>query len=398
MQIFQGIRVVELAQYVFVPAAGAVLADFGAEVIKVEPPGGDAYRHLELRGAQASRPNLGMEQNNRGKRSVVLDLKSPEGAEVMRKLVADADVFLTNFRPGALTRLGLDAAGLREMNPNIIYARGTGLGPNGPDSGRPGYDSISFWSRGGIAALLTDPKAPHSVRSRGAFGDHIGAMNLAFGIAGALLHRERTGEAAVVDASLFAAAMWTISSDATAAQYDDYTAWFERTEKGNPLTNSHRTSDGRWIQLCMQDPDRDWRALCQHIGHPDLADDPRFKDAKARKANRDAITDQLDAIFGRRSYAEWLEALADFPGPWEPQKDMRELLADPQVEANGYFPKMELDGGGTVHVVAAPVSFDGSSGRPTRSPHLGEHTAEVLRGVGLDDGRIEALRRQGVVG
>ena len=260
-EVFAGVKVVELAQWVFVPVAGAILADWGADVVRVERLEGDAYRGLATQGIGTERAgvNLSIALANRGKRSMAVDLQQTEGMAVLLELLEDADVFLTNLRPKALERLGLDAETVRERFPHVVYARGHGFGVRGPDADQPGYDSSAYFARGGLAHVLSPPELDYTVNQRGAMGDRSGAMALAFGIAGALLRRHRTGEGSVVDVSLLATAMWTLSSDLLAAlnggevaRGDSRGAFF------NPLVGTYRTSDDRHISLVFLQPYRYW--------------------------------------------------------------------------------------------------------------------------------------------
>ena len=216
---FEGVRVIELAQWVFVPVAGALLADWGADVVRIERIEGDPYRGLATQGigTDSGGVNLSVALANRGKRSIAIDLQQPEGLAVLHELLERADVFLTSLRPAALGRLGLDADTLRARYPRLVYSRGHGYGVRGPDADHPGYDASAFWSRGGVAHVLTPPDLEYPINQRGAMGDRNGAMSLAFGTAAALLRRERTGQGSVVDVSLLATAMWTLSSDVLAA-------------------------------------------------------------------------------------------------------------------------------------------------------------------------------------
>jgi len=216
---FSGVRVVELAQWVFVPVAGALLADWGADVLRIEKIEGDPYRALATQGigTDSGGVNVSVALANRGKRSVAIDLQTDDGMALLHELLSGADVFLTNLRPGALARLGLDADALRSRYPRLVYARGHGYGVRGPDADQAGYDASAFFARGGLAHVLTPPERDYPISQRGAMGDRNGAMSLAFGISAALLKRERTGEGSVVDVSLLATAMWTLSSDLLAA-------------------------------------------------------------------------------------------------------------------------------------------------------------------------------------
>ena len=264
---FEGIRVVELAQWVFVPVAGALLADWGADVVRIERPEGDPYRGLMTQGigTDSGGVNLSIALANRGKRSVALDLRHEEGRAILHELLATADVFLTNFRPGALRRLGLDAETLTERYPSLVYARGHGYGVRGPDADRPGYDSSAFWARGGMAHVLTPAELDQPIGQRGAMGDRNGAMALAFGMAAALLERTRTGRGSVVDVSLLGTAMWTLSSDVLSALQGQKPRAMSASGSGyvNPLVGSYRTKDGRHIQLVFLEADRYWADFCR---------------------------------------------------------------------------------------------------------------------------------------
>ncbi len=266
---FEGVRVVELAQWVFVPVAGALLADWGADVVRIERPEGDPYRGLATQGigSDSGGVNLSIALANRGKRSIALDLSTAGGLDVLHELLAGADVFLTSLRPGALARLGLDADQLTARYPSLVYARGHGFGARGPDADQPGYDASAFWARGGLADALTPPGSEHPINPRGALGDRNGAMALAFGIAGALLRKARTGAGSVVDVSLLATAMWTLSSDVlTALQGAELPRPGDRSASPNPLVGTYRTSDGRHLQLVYLQGDRYWADLCTALG------------------------------------------------------------------------------------------------------------------------------------
>ncbi len=306
--VFEGVRIVELAQWVFVPSAAALLADLGADVVKVEDPKtGDPARGLRTQGFGV---NLGtvdprVEQNNRGKRSVGIDIKQSGGLETLLRLVEGADVFVTSFRPASLARLGLSVEALRERNPRLIYARGHGLGVRGPHADLPSYDATAFWARGGIGATVAPPGLGHALTQRPAFGDHTSAMNLAFGIASALFRRATTGEPSVVDVSLLATASWVLSADIVSTGNPDYDPHAAYRGTTNPLVGTYETSDGRFISFVMLQPDRYWEPFCRGIGRSDLLEDPRFTDAKKRKENAAALSELLRAEFAAQPYTYW---------------------------------------------------------------------------------------------
>ena len=281
---FEGIRVVELAQWVFVPVAGALLADWGADVVRIDRPEGDPYRGLVTQGigAGSGNVNLSVALANRGKRSIALDLRTEAGLRVLHQLLEGADVFLTSLRPDALGRLGLDADALRQRYPKLVYARGNGYGMRGPDAGMAGYDASAFFARGGLAHVLTPADRDYPIAQRGAMGDRNGGMALAFGIAAALLKRGRTGEGSVVDVSLLGTAMWTLSSDLLSAlQGISPRAPSGRGPVINPLVGSYRTSDGRHISLVFLESDRYWGPFCEIVGRPELRTDARFAIARS---------------------------------------------------------------------------------------------------------------------
>lgn len=398
--VFEGVRVVELAQWVFVPVAGALLADWGADVIRVERLEGDPYRGLVTQGigADSAGINPSVALANRGKRSIAVDVQTEEGRTVLDGLLASADVFLTSLRPAALVRLGLDSPTLREKYPTLVYARGHGFGTRGPDRNQPGYDGSAFWARGGLAHMLTPAERDYPISQRGAIGDRNGAMALAFGIAAALFKRARTGTGSVVDVSLLATAMATLSSDVLAALSGE--APKPVSERGalvNPLTGSYRTKDGRHVQLMFLEADRYWPDFCRLVGREDLIEDPRFADMAARRTHSAACVAELDAEFARRTLAEWTILLADIDAPWAPVQTIEELIEDPQVIANGYLAEVQLENGASYRLPAVPVQLDERPPTMRRAPEHGEHTETVLLELGYDWDQISRLKELAVI-
>lgn len=399
-QMFAGVRVVELAQFVFVPAATAVLADLGAEVIHIEAVTGDPYRTMQINdGRQTKSANLSMEQNNRGKKSVAINVKTPEGRELLLRLIETADIFLTSIRPAALDRLSLGLDVIRARNPRIIYAHGNGLGFAGDEADRAGYDASCFWARGGFAHALT-PAGQPPIRPRAALGDHAGAMNIAFGIAAALYNRERTGEAASVEVSLLSSAMWILSADVCLSQAvseDVYNS--AMSERLYAQKRAYRTLDERYVQLMFLDPVRYWPGLCERVDRVALIDDPRFADAASRDANGADLIAELDAAFAARTLSEWRAAFKGWDAPWEVVQTIQEVATDPQGIANNYQYAVKVTDGTDISVVAGPVSFNGSAIpiNPRCSPMLGEHTADILRAIGVSDADISSWSEQNII-
>ena len=400
--VMKGVRILEVAQFWFVPSAAAILADWGADVLKIEhPERGDGQRGLASSGVSVAAGNVDflVQQPNRGKRSIGLDISQPAGRELLYKLAETCDVFLTNFLPEARRRLEIDVEHVRARNSKIIYARGHGYGVRGPDAERGGYDATAFWTRGGVAAALMAPDASEPPFQRAAFGDGIGGMTLAGGIAAALFHRERTGEAQIVDVSLLGTAMWVMSPDVVASKLigQPQLALSPRTSRANPVVNNYRTKDGRWLILVHLQSDRYWPDLCQRLGRLDLATDPRFVDIRTRAKNAERCIAELDAAFATRTLAEWRQAFEGMEGPWAVMQTPHELHDDPQVSANGYL--QEVDGGqrGRFALVANPVQFDETQPGLRRGPEMGEHTDEVLLELGFTHDELMNYKVHGVI-
>src|SRR5262245_30041428 len=400
-QVLSGVRVVEVAQWWFVPSAGAVLADWGADVIKIEHPvTGDPQRGLVTSGffPDTGGVNFMMEQSNRGKRSVGIDIANPGGRDALLKLVETADVFLTNFLPPARRKLGIDVDDIRAVSPRIIYVRGHGQGAREPDAERGGYDAASFWSRGGIGHALTPTAAAAPVMRRAAFGASAGGMTIAGGIAAALFHRERTGVGTVLDVSLLGTAMWILAPDIVMTRLTEQEMpVFNRTEAPNPIVNSYRTRDGRWIFLNMLQPDRFWADLCHHLGRDDMITDARFESGMARFMNRQDCVRELERVFASRTLAEWREALATVEGVWAPMQSAREVGEDPQAIANGYLSAVDRGDGTSFTLVASPVQFDETSPALRPAPECGQQTEEVLLSLGMTWEQLAALKESGAI-
>jgi crotonobetainyl-CoA:carnitine CoA-transferase CaiB-like acyl-CoA transferase len=374
-----GIKVVELGVWVAAPAAGGILADWGADVVKIEPPSGDPARMFGRMLQIESGANPPFEMDNRSKRSIVLDLGTDDGRKVAFELLADADVFVTNVRPAALERLGLDFDEVAARNPGLVYGLITGYGMAGPDADRAAYDVAAFWARAGLADLLTRPGDTPPFQ-RGGMGDHSVGMTLAAAVCAALVARQQSGTGQMVSTSLYRQGAYTVSFDLnTLLLTGQQVAIGQRESMGNPCMNNYAAGDGRRFWIVGLQGDRHWPALCRAVGRTDWFDDARFATARARALNASALIGELDALFAAKSLDEWATVFAAEPDFfWSPVNSISDVLADGQFHAAGgvvYVP----DGESSQPMVATPADFHGTPWEPrATAPGLGEHTDEIL--------------------
>ncbi len=403
-----GVRILEVAQFTFVPAAAAVLSDWGADVIKVEHAvTGDAQRGLvSVLGLDAVAPGSSfypiMEGPNRGKRSIGLDLAKPEVRPVLEQLIRQSDVFLTNYLPSARRKLGIDVEDVRAINPDIIFVRGSGFGVRGEDADKGGYDSTAFWARAGSAAHVTPADAEQMCQMpTGAYGDSMGGMTIAGGISAALYRRATTGETSVVDVSLLSVGAWAMQFGVNLAMVTGGPLPEAGSPKHgaarNPLSGTYRTSDGRWLMLTMLQPGRFWPGFVTLIGRPDLAEDSRFDSAEKLMANAPEAGRLVAEVLQERTYAEWTALFATMSGPWAPVQDVWEVSQDPMLRANGYISTVVDADGEQRELVTSPVQFDESPQQLTRAPQFAEHTDEILRELGVSDEQSIQLKIAGAV-
>lgn len=396
--MFEGIKILEVSAWVMVPGAGVLLSDLGADVIKVEhPQAGDPARGLVTGGASPSvgSVNMMVEQTNRGKRSIGLDMSQPEGRDILYRLAAGSDVFLTSLLPDVRQKLEIDVDHIRAHNPNIIYAKADAVGSDGPEQGKPGFDAAVFFGRAGILnSFATDGQLP---TPRPGFGDKTASLSLAFAIAAALYKREHTGEPSVVETSLLGTAMWVASSDIIYSQIVGKDFSTVERKATNPLSTRYLTSDSRWIMLAMLAPDRWWVEFVTTIGRTDLITDQRFATTKIRAANSEACVDEIQSTFASATLAEWLERLEHFRGPWEAVSNSFEVGSDQQAWANGYIASVAHDSGVDVTAIRTPVRVDGESHPLSTAPEAWQHTEEILLELGHDWDQIIDLKTRGIV-
>ncbi|GGB58305.1 MULTISPECIES: CaiB/BaiF CoA transferase family protein [Henriciella] len=398
--MLEGIRVIEYATYMAAPGAGSILSDWGAEVIKVEPPGGDPIRKFFRTLGTDIQDNPVFDFDNRGKKSIGIDTRTDEGNALLRELAATADVFLTNVRPGGLARSGLDYDGLKEVNPKLVYCSLTGYGLDGPDADKPGFDVASFWARAGVARS-TIPKGGEPFPCRTAYGDHTTSIAAAAGICAALVEAGRTGKGRLVEASLLRTALFTMGSDfAIQLFFGRLGSTKARHEQTVPIMNFFKTADDHWLCIVARQGETDWAPICRVIGREDLIDDERFNNAKGRRANNRECVDILDAGFGAMTREEAARKLDEHSIAWSPVQTMAEAAQDPQVHAAGgvvQVPSSAGDGS-TFSSPASPVRFPGADDGPKGpAPNFGQHSKAVLSSLGKSESEIRQLISSGVV-
>ena len=396
----RGLKVVEMGIWVAGPAAAAVLGDWGAEVIKIEnPAGGDPVRALMALGIAVQLPvNPSVELDNRNKRSVAVNVQTKEGQAVVKGLLRDADVFVTNLRAAALKRVGLAYEDLRPENPRLIYAAISGYGTRGPEKDRAAFDYAAFWARAGAMASLGEPEGPPPSQ-RPAMGDHPAGLTLAGAVAAALYHRERTGEGQELHLSLFHAGMWMMATDVETCLITGFGSPPTGRAVANPLWNHYKAKDGKWFHLVMLQADRYWSRFCEAIGRPDLLNDERYANIMARAGNSLELITLLDELFATKTVPEWGELFDRCDLVWGPVQSIDDVVRDPQARALGAFAKVPHRSGEDIEVLRSPIEFGATPSSIRRAaPELGEHTEEVLLEHGYTWEDIATLREKGAIG
>lgn len=402
MKPLDGIKVVEMTSWMAAPSAGAILADLGAEVVKVEPPRGDPLRGLSRQPkVPEGEPTIDAAFNvdNRGKRSIAVAVDKPEGVALVKRLIAGADVLLTNLLTHRQARYGLDPDSLREVNPRLVHATLTGYGLDGPEASRPGYDVTAFFGRGGVTGTLippggTPPRAPT------AQGDHTTGIAMVASILAALRLAERSGEMQVVDVSLLGTALWSMATDLAPSLIDHRPLRARyRHQELNAMVNRYPCADDGWILVNMPEG-RYWPTFCTAIGEPEWGVDPDFDTPKKRYDRMEEIVERVDAIMETRTAREWGRIFDEAGVIWGPIQAIPDVVADPQARAMGMFVEQEYpDGRGTFDTVAVPVRIQGADIGPRgTAPELGADTDDLLAGLGLSAEEIATLRADGLIG
>lgn len=395
----EGITVVELANYVAAPSTGALLADLGANVIKVEPPGGEVMRGVVPAGGEGQPPfNFLFELENRGKRSVTVALDTPGGTEVVHRLLSTADVFLTNLLAPRLEKYGLTPEQVHARNPKVVFVSVTGYGLRGPDAARPGFDFSAFWTRAGIMSLVGHPDGP-PVLSRVAQGDHTTGINGLAATLAALRLRDLTGEGQVVEISLQQTGVYTIASDVSRTLMDGKAPKrFDRAAPDNPMFNTYPTRDGKWVMLVHMTPDPYWPRLCRVIGREDLADHPDYASMAGRRARGAEIASLIEASLLTDDLANWAPKFDGQGLIWAPMVDLTQVVADPQLRELNAFQPLELPNG-TFETVGTPFTIRGADIRARGAASLpGEDTADALAAAGLTEEEVAEFAANGVFG
>ncbi len=394
----EGIRVLEVANWVAAPSCAALMADMGADVVKVEPPGGDALRGIVEQPPVESFPgNLTFELDNRGKRSIVIDMQRPGGAALVRRLAAGVDVFVTNLTQPRAERFGLTFEQLRRVNPQVVYSVFSGYGTSGPDAARRGFDFTSFWAHSGIQSVLGEPPSPPPLCRRSQ-GDHTSALNLLAATLAALRLRDATGEAQRCEVALQRTGMWTIAGDVQRALVTgEQPPRHDRVHPSNPIFNSYPTSDDRWVMLAMAQTDRYWGRFCQMLERVDWAE--RYPDFDSLLAGAQELAPEIERRFREHDLAYWGARLDEFDLTWAPVAELPEVVRSPQLRHQGAFAAVAHPAREDFETIAAPFSIDGADVHVRgRAPEPGEHSHEVLRDFGLEGKEIADLAAAGTLG
>ena len=396
--VLEGIRVIEMGQVIAVPATGAILADMGAEVIKLEPLSGEMLRGIKrCQGLETGPINWAFELLNRNKKGLALELKKDAGLEVLYKLVRTADVFVSNYESDALRKLKMDYATLSNVNPKLVYATINGYGSAGPDRNERGYDQAAAWARSGMMYLIGEEGSPPVLQREGMM-DNVSGTHIAVGILAALLHRVKTGKGQELEASLYHCGVWTISGDIQKALGGQVPVKSKRTQAQNPLSNNYRTKDNRWICFANLQSDKAWPDFCRLIGKPELENDPRFESFSKRTQHCELLINIIDGVLSSRTLEDWMEIFRGSSVIHGRVQTPAEVVNDPQALANNFFSEVDFSAKGKIKLVNTPVKFhqDPSSIR-TVAPEIGQHTEDILLEMGYTWDDLSRLKDDHII-
>ncbi len=402
--VLDGIKIISMEHWIFLPLASAYLADWGAEVIKVEPLTGEHSRGLGRVGGITTKIKLGgvevdpaFQFTNRNKKSLAVDLKKESGRDILCQLVQKSDVFLSNYELNTLKKLGLDYDTLSQINPKLIYAVCSGYGSKGPDKDLQGFDEVAAWARSGMEHVITEVGLPPAKQPPG-MGDRNGSVHIVAGIIAALLHRERTGEGQELEFSLFRSALWSISRNIQSALSGlPERINQSRTKAQNPIQTDYRTKDDRWVRFCMPQSDRYWPDFCRTVDRPELENDPRFNNMDMRRQNCEELIRILDEVFASKTIEEWEKLCRKHNLIYSRVQTPAEVVTDPQALANDYFVDLPHPAG-PMKVLASPTKFFKTPASVrTPAPEVGQHTEEILLDLGYSWEDIAQLKEQGVI-
>ncbi len=400
--ILGGIKVVELATFIAGPATSVILADFGADVIKIEPPlRPDPFRGVHMRGSDTPKSDYpyGYIVDNRNKKGIALDIKTAEGREAFEKLVTQADVFVTNMPIPTRGRLDIAFEDIRALNPRIVYASITAYGETGPEADRPGFDTTALWARTGLMDLVKPGPDSPPARSLPGMGDHPTAMSLYAAVMTGLFRRERTGEGCHVSTSLMANGVWWNGVLTQAMLCGEHvTCRPPREQAGNPMHNLYMTRDERWIHIVFNTNLHRWPELAGLLGRPEIGDDPRFDSQEARIANSLELIPILESAFGERNYDDWVLLLEENRFIFGDVRKIDQIRTDRQMVEGRALRPIEDPAAGAEYVVDSPIWVEGAAkAEPTMPPEMGQHTEDVLRSLGYDDAALSRMRDVGAI-
>ena len=398
--ILEGIKVLSMGQIVAIPAASSVMADWGADVIKLEPLTGEMHRGQRTNqgvDVSGSSVNWVMQVLNRNTRGLALDLKQQSGKDIVYKLIQNADIFMSNYERNSVRRLGLDYETLSNINPRLIYGFVSGYGPVGPDKDERGYDFTAGWARSGMMYMIGEPGTPPPPQRAGMIDSAAGA-HLLGGICAALLQREKTGKGQLIEVSLYHTGAWSLSMDIEMAMGGRIPVKHDRTKATNPIWNSYQTKDGRWFWLAMLQPDPAWPGFCRAIGRPELENDPKFNSIDSRRQNCQELVHIIEHELATKTMAEWEKLFKDNNCIYGRVQSPLEVTTDPQALAAGFFADVDYSGQGKIKILTSPVLFDGKVAPiTTPAPELGQHTEEILLDLGYTWDDISRLKDSKVI-